>query len=304
MICFQSVKSQIFRYFLQIFDSCCQYLDSNVLPPARWCVLTQPCYILLFVLDIAFTRNKIALNLLRFDAICQAMQQAEQSTGEPWETFPCEILKNLAKRCFSDITQRDSKTRLKSCCKKKDAKKIPQRDLKFLRCRNSLKSIVRVNCSVFLQVWWSPCTSRECPDDDSTVDLILDDCFDHCKLWNSSPVVPLTEYHNGMAVRPVAEVSSSLLTGIFISRELIYDWSTGYKTRLDQNKYAEGELNSVRWKYFLTLRLRQNSMRSRGTKKKSYGRSMPSARRHTSAIHLTYVWQKYGRRMPPYVLLD
>ncbi|KAL4713882.1 hypothetical protein ACJJTC_015536 [Scirpophaga incertulas] len=33
-----------------------------------------------------------------------------------------------------------------------------------------------------VEIWWSPCPSRECPDEDETVDFVLDRCVDHCKL--------------------------------------------------------------------------------------------------------------------------
>ncbi|KAL0851487.1 hypothetical protein ABMA28_007282 [Loxostege sticticalis] len=39
-----------------------------------------------------------------------------------------------------------------------------------------------------VEIWWSPCPSRECPDEDETVDFVLDRCVDHCKL--SRPTDP------------------------------------------------------------------------------------------------------------------
>ncbi|KAJ0182735.1 hypothetical protein K1T71_002104 [Dendrolimus kikuchii] len=33
-----------------------------------------------------------------------------------------------------------------------------------------------------VEIWWSPCPSRECPDEDETVDFVLDRCVDHCHL--------------------------------------------------------------------------------------------------------------------------
>lgn len=32
------------------------------------------------------------------------------------------------------------------------------------------------------QIWWSPCPSRECPDEEEQVDFVLDRCVDHCML--------------------------------------------------------------------------------------------------------------------------
>lgn len=34
------------------------------------------------------------------------------------------------------------------------------------------------------QVWWSPCRSRECPDDEQ-LSLVLHECADHCLLQPS-----------------------------------------------------------------------------------------------------------------------
>lgn len=56
------------------------------------------------------------------------------------------------------------------------------------------------------QVWWSPCPSRECPEAEE-LDLVLDDCLDHCLLLENSNAKPkkktlLQEIHQGIAVRP------------------------------------------------------------------------------------------------------
>ncbi|XP_024081412.1 uncharacterized protein LOC106668659 isoform X2 [Cimex lectularius] len=54
-----------------------------------------------------------------------------------------------------------------------------------------------------VEVWWSPCPSRECPDDEE-LNLILDDCYDHCLLRNSSVKPPglLAGIHHSIAVKP------------------------------------------------------------------------------------------------------
>ncbi|RVE50649.1 hypothetical protein evm_004681 [Chilo suppressalis] len=43
-----------------------------------------------------------------------------------------------------------------------------------------------------VEIWWSPCPSRECPDEDETVDFVLDRCVDHCKLSRPTES-PVTE---------------------------------------------------------------------------------------------------------------
>ena len=32
-----------------------------------------------------------------------------------------------------------------------------------------------------MQVWWSPCPSRECPEEEE-LDIVVDQCIDHCLL--------------------------------------------------------------------------------------------------------------------------
>ncbi|XP_030030821.2 uncharacterized protein LOC115447752 [Manduca sexta] len=46
-----------------------------------------------------------------------------------------------------------------------------------------------------VEIWWSPCPSRECPDEDETVDFVLDRCVDHCQLYRptESPAIDPTE---------------------------------------------------------------------------------------------------------------
>lgn len=39
-----------------------------------------------------------------------------------------------------------------------------------------------------VEVWWSPCPSRECPDDEE-LDIIIDQCLDHCILHEQNPKV-------------------------------------------------------------------------------------------------------------------
>ncbi|BES92459.1 Major facilitator superfamily domain containing [Nesidiocoris tenuis] len=52
-----------------------------------------------------------------------------------------------------------------------------------------------------VEVWWSPCPSRECPQEED-VDLVLDDCLDHCTLINKEEMSFLVGVHQSIAVRP------------------------------------------------------------------------------------------------------
>lgn len=63
------------------------------------------------------------------------------------------------------------------------------------------------------QVWWSPCPSRECPEDEE-INLVLDECDDHCLLRDNS--VPhqvenkwSTKIEQSIAVKPPTFIPGS-----------------------------------------------------------------------------------------------
>lgn len=45
------------------------------------------------------------------------------------------------------------------------------------------------------QVWWSPCRSRECPDDEQ-LSLVLHECVDHCLLQQQKNNSKDLSYHS------------------------------------------------------------------------------------------------------------
>lgn len=52
-------------------------------------------------------------------------------------------------------------------------------------------------------MWWSPCPSRECPDDEK-LSLVLHECLDHCLLLpqkNETNTI-LKGVHESIAARP------------------------------------------------------------------------------------------------------
>ncbi|KAI8438141.1 hypothetical protein MSG28_010768 [Choristoneura fumiferana] len=60
-----------------------------------------------------------------------------------------------------------------------------------------------------VEIWWSPCPSRECPDEDEQVDFVLDRCIDHCMLSRpaGSPVDPSDDeddldFHISQKIKP------------------------------------------------------------------------------------------------------
>jgi len=45
--------------------------------------------------------------------------------------------------------------------------------------------IARHPDSGLMEVWWSPCPSRECPDEEE-LEVVLERCFSHCELLMSA----------------------------------------------------------------------------------------------------------------------
>lgn len=41
-----------------------------------------------------------------------------------------------------------------------------------------------------VEVWWSPCPSRECPDEEE-LDIVIDQCMDHCILLEQNPKIEI-----------------------------------------------------------------------------------------------------------------
>ncbi|XP_075992975.1 uncharacterized protein LOC142987902 [Anticarsia gemmatalis] len=44
-----------------------------------------------------------------------------------------------------------------------------------------------------VEIWWSPCPSRECPGEDETVDFVLDRCVDYCQLYRPATESPSSD---------------------------------------------------------------------------------------------------------------
>ncbi len=41
-----------------------------------------------------------------------------------------------------------------------------------------------------VEVWWSPCPSRECPEEEE-IDIVVDQCIDHCLLLEQNPKIEI-----------------------------------------------------------------------------------------------------------------
>ncbi|XP_014292875.1 major facilitator superfamily domain-containing protein 6 [Halyomorpha halys] len=69
-----------------------------------------------------------------------------------------------------------------------------------------------------VEVWWSPCPSRECPEEEE-LNLVLDDCLDYCPLKNVTLKKKnlLTGVHQSIAVRPPTFLNSGNAAGCAIN---------------------------------------------------------------------------------------
>ena len=47
-----------------------------------------------------------------------------------------------------------------------------------------------VHIFVHVQLWWSPCPSRECPEEEE-IDIVVDQCLDHCILFEQNPKIEI-----------------------------------------------------------------------------------------------------------------
>lgn len=52
--------------------------------------------------------------------------------------------------------------------------------------------IIRHPKKMYVEVWWSPCPSRECPDMEE-LDIVLDMCVDHCHLQEAQIMKQMKE---------------------------------------------------------------------------------------------------------------
>ncbi|XP_055295609.1 uncharacterized protein LOC129565133 isoform X3 [Sitodiplosis mosellana] len=52
-----------------------------------------------------------------------------------------------------------------------------------------------------VEVWWSPCPSRECPDNEE-LDIVVDQCLDHCLLLEQNPKIEIIAPPTKAPMRP------------------------------------------------------------------------------------------------------
>ncbi|XP_031619011.1 uncharacterized protein LOC116338090 isoform X2 [Contarinia nasturtii] len=52
-----------------------------------------------------------------------------------------------------------------------------------------------------VEVWWSPCPSRECPEEEG-IDIVVDQCLDHCLLLEQNPKIEIIAPPTKSPMRP------------------------------------------------------------------------------------------------------
>lgn len=50
-------------------------------------------------------------------------------------------------------------------------------------------------------MWWSPCPSRECPEEEG-IDIVVDQCLDHCLLLEQNPKIEIIAPPTKSPMRP------------------------------------------------------------------------------------------------------
>uniref|UniRef100_A0A8D8GT47 Major facilitator superfamily domain-containing protein 6-A n=1 Tax=Culex pipiens TaxID=7175 RepID=A0A8D8GT47_CULPI len=56
-----------------------------------------------------------------------------------------------------------------------------------------------------VEVWWSPCPSRECPDSEE-IDVVVDQCLDHCLLHEQNPKIEVVPPPTFAPILPPSDV--------------------------------------------------------------------------------------------------
>lgn len=50
--------------------------------------------------------------------------------------------------------------------------------------------VIRHPATGNVEVWWSPCPSRECPEEEE-IRIVVDHCIDHCLLFEQNPKIEI-----------------------------------------------------------------------------------------------------------------
>lgn len=69
------------------------------------------------------------------------------------------------------------------------------------------------------QVWWSPCPSRECPEEEE-IDIVVDQCLDHCLLLEQNPKIEVVPPPTFAPILPPSDVGEQDDLELFINKKI------------------------------------------------------------------------------------
>ncbi|XP_055639140.1 uncharacterized protein LOC129777095 isoform X2 [Toxorhynchites rutilus septentrionalis] len=70
-----------------------------------------------------------------------------------------------------------------------------------------------------IEVWWSPCPSRECPEEEE-IDIVVDQCLDHCLLLEQNPKIELVSPPTFAPVMTTSDVGDKDDLELFINKKI------------------------------------------------------------------------------------
>ncbi|XP_021700566.1 uncharacterized protein LOC5566438 isoform X2 [Aedes aegypti] len=70
-----------------------------------------------------------------------------------------------------------------------------------------------------VEVWWSPCPSRECPEEEE-IDIVVDQCLDHCLLLEQNPKIEVVPPPTFAPILPPSDVGEQDDLELFINKKI------------------------------------------------------------------------------------
>ncbi|XP_053695421.1 uncharacterized protein LOC128742947 [Sabethes cyaneus] len=70
-----------------------------------------------------------------------------------------------------------------------------------------------------VEVWWSPCPSRECPEEEE-IDIVVDQCLDHCLLLEQNPKIEVVPPPTFAPILPPVDVGDKDDLALVINKKI------------------------------------------------------------------------------------
>ncbi|XP_026461560.1 uncharacterized protein LOC113363284 [Ctenocephalides felis] len=96
---------------------------------------------------------------------------------------------------------------------------------------------------LYIEVWWSPCPSRECPEEE-VVDLVVDQCVEHCLLFASEePENPLAGSKDILDHGGIGNVSEK---GLFLEKDWKNDsYADSWKGEIEERDQSKANGSTI-----------------------------------------------------------